>query len=194
MSSNFGEIVKNLIPVFGEKPARGLPKPTPPPPARRLDLATFTRGENAKLRGQAPNPAARLRCRSGGRGGIFRVSLITQQRSNISRCFFHTKMCIPFLLLIALANCAHLLSTCLASKNGVLYSEGRAYKTAPELVASPQSTALHSTGDTSAEDSVYKNKVGHNSTRGIVSPLLFFPLKLLPHKVYISNILCGPRL
>ena len=31
MSSDFGEIVKKLIPVFGEKPARGLPKPTPPP-------------------------------------------------------------------------------------------------------------------------------------------------------------------
>jgi hypothetical protein len=28
-------------------------------------------------------------------------------------------------------------------------------------------------------------------TRGIVSSLLFFPLKLLLHKVYISNILCG---
>ena len=80
------------------------------------------------------------------------------------------------------------------SKNGVLYSEGRAYKRAPELVASPQSTALHSTGNTSAEDSVYKNEVGHNSTRGIVSPLLFFRLKLLLHKVYISNILCGLQL
>ncbi len=94
--------------------------------------------------------------------------------SNISRCFFLTKMCIPFLLLISLANCAHPLSTCLASKNGVLYSEGRSYKKAPELVTSPQSTALHSTGNISAEDSVYKNKVGHNSTCGIVSPLLFF--------------------
>jgi hypothetical protein len=103
-------------------------------------------------------------------------------------------MCIPFLFLIALANCAHLLSTCLASENGVLYSEGRAYKTVPELVASPQSTALHFTGNISAEDSVHKNKVGHNSTRGIVSSLLFFPLKLLLHKVYISNILCGLRL
>jgi hypothetical protein len=105
-------------------------------------------------------------------------------------------MCIPFLLLIALANCAHLLSTCLASENGVLYSEGRAYKRAPELVANPQSTALHSTGNISAEDSVYKNKnkVGHNSTHGIVSPVLFFPLRLLLHKVYISNILCELRL
>jgi hypothetical protein len=82
-------------------------------------------------------------------------------------------MCIPFLLLIALANCAHLLSMCLASKNGVLYSEGRAYKRAPELVASPQLTALHSIGNISAEDSVKKNEVGHNSTRGIVSLYYF---------------------
>ncbi len=44
----------------------------------------------------------------------------------------------------------------LASKNGILCSEGRAYKRAPELVASPQSTALHPTGNISAEDSVYK--------------------------------------
>jgi hypothetical protein len=36
MSSNFGEIVKKLIPVFGEKPARGLPKPPPPPPPRTV--------------------------------------------------------------------------------------------------------------------------------------------------------------
>ena len=103
-------------------------------------------------------------------------------------------MCIPFLLLIALANWSHLLSTCLAGENGTLYSEGRAYKRALKLVASPQSTALHPTGNISAEDSVHKNKVSHNSTQGIVSPLLFFPLNLLLHKVYISNILCGLRL
>ena len=82
-------------------------------------------------------------------------------------------MCIPFLLLIALTNCAHLLSACLASKNGVLYSEGRVYKTAPELVASPQSTALHSTGNNSVKYSVYKNEVGLNSTGGIVSLCYF---------------------
>ncbi len=72
MSSNLGEVVKKLIPVFGEKPNRGLPKPSPPPPpppARRLDLATFTRGENTKLNRQAPNPAAQMRRRSGGGGG-----------------------------------------------------------------------------------------------------------------------------
>ncbi len=83
---------------------------------------------------------------------------------------------------------------CLVSENGILYSVGRAYKRALELVARPQSTALHSTGNVSAEDSAHKNKVGHNSAHGIVSPLLFFPLKLLLHKVYISNILCGLRL
>ncbi len=98
------------------------------------------------------------------------------------------KMCIPFLLLIAEANCAHLLSTCLKGENGALYSESRAYKRAPNLVTSPQSTALHPTGNISAEDSVHRNKVGHNSTRGIVSPLLFFPLKLLLHKINIYNI------
>jgi hypothetical protein len=72
MSSNFGEIIKKLIPVFGEKPARGLPKPPPPP--RHLNLATFTPGENAKLSRQVPNPAARLRRRMEGRGGKFRIS------------------------------------------------------------------------------------------------------------------------
>jgi hypothetical protein len=46
----------------------------------------------------------------------------------------------------------------------------------------------HSTGNIYAEDSVYKNKAGHISTRGTVSSLLFFPLKLLLHTVYIFNI------
>jgi len=74
------------------------------------------------------------------------------------------------------------------------YIVNRAYKKAPNLVARSQSTTLHSTGNISAEDSVHKNKVSHNNTRGIVSSLLFLPLKLLLHKVYISNILCGLRL
>ena len=55
---------------------------------------------------------------------------------------------------------------------------GRDYKRAPKLVVSPQSTTLYSTGNISAEDSVHKNKVGHNNTRGIVSSLLFFLLKI----------------
>jgi hypothetical protein len=35
-------------------------------------------------------------------------------------------------------------------ENGALYSEGRAYKRSPKLVASPQSTTLYSTGNISA--------------------------------------------
>jgi hypothetical protein len=72
--------------------------------------------------------------------------------------FLRAKMCIPFLLLIALTNCAYLLSECLASENCVLNSEGRVYKRAPELVASPQSTELHSTGNTSVKNSVTRTK------------------------------------
>ncbi len=51
-----------------------------------------------------------------------------------------------------------------------------------------QSATLHSTDNISAEDIVYKNKAGHSSTCGTVSSLLFFPLKLLLHTVYIFNI------
>jgi hypothetical protein len=58
----------------------------------------------------------------------FYMYRVTQQRSNILRCFFHTRVCIPFLLLTAVANCAHLLSTCLAGENGTLYSEAEPIK------------------------------------------------------------------
>ena len=75
MSSNFGEIIKKLIPVFGEKPARGLPKP--PPTTPRLDSVTFTHGENAKLGRGAWNPPAGLRRGEKGRGEKYCVSLIT---------------------------------------------------------------------------------------------------------------------
>ena len=51
-----------------------------------------------------------------------------------------------------------------------------------------QSATLHPTGNIFAEGSVYKNKAGHKSTRGTLSSLLFFPLKLLLHTVYIFNI------
>ncbi len=67
-------------------------------------------------------------------------------------------MGIPFLLLVALTNCAHLLSASLASKNRVLYNEGRVYKRTPKLAAKPQSTALHSTGNTSVKNSVTRTK------------------------------------
>jgi hypothetical protein len=75
MSSNFREIIKKLISVFGRKPARGLPKPSPTTP--RLDSAAFTRGENAKLGCGARNPPAGLRSGEKGRWEKYRVSLIT---------------------------------------------------------------------------------------------------------------------
>jgi hypothetical protein len=78
------------------------------------------------------------------------------------------KMGIPFLLLIALTNCAHLFSASPSQvkKNRVLYSEGRVYKRTPELAASPQSHLC--------EEQCYKNEVGHNNTHGIVSLCYFF--------------------
>ncbi len=51
-----------------------------------------------------------------------------------------------------------------------------------------QSATLHPAGNISAEGTDYKNKAGHNSTRGTVSSLLFFLLKVLLHTVYIFNI------
>jgi hypothetical protein len=72
--------------------------------------------------------------------------------------FLHTKIGIPFLLLIVLTNCANLLSASLASENRILYSEGRVYKKTPELAASPQSTALLSTGNISVKNSVTRKK------------------------------------
>ncbi len=66
MSSKFGEIIKTLISVFGEKPARGLPKPPPTPP--RPDSTAFTRGENAILgRGTRIPPAGLRRGEKGWR-------------------------------------------------------------------------------------------------------------------------------
>ncbi len=68
------------------------------------------------------------------------------------------------------------------------YIVTRAYKRPAETARLSQSVTLRSTGNISAEGSVYKNKAGHNSTRGIVSSLLFFLLKILLHKDYIFNI------
>jgi hypothetical protein len=75
MSSNFREIIKKLISVFGRKPARGLPKP--PPTTPHPDLAAFTREENAKLGRGVRNPPAGLRRGEKGRGEKYCVSLIT---------------------------------------------------------------------------------------------------------------------
>jgi hypothetical protein len=59
------------------------------------------------------------------------------------------------------------------------------YKREPEPMASPQSTILHSTGNTSV-----KKEVGHSNTRGTVR-LCSIPVEILLHIVYIFNILWG---
>ncbi len=124
MSSNLGEIAKKLILVFGEKPARGLPKPPPPPPrtAPRIDNPRTWR--NAKLSRKIKSPQRD----AGGGVGNSATFQITQQWSHISRCFFHTEMRVSFPLLIAMSYCAHLLSACYAEENGVLYSEAEPIK------------------------------------------------------------------
>jgi hypothetical protein len=71
---------------------------------------------------------------------------------------FYTKIAITFLLLIALTSCAYLLLALLASKNRILYSEGRAFKREPKPAASPQSPILHSTGNTSVKNGVTRTK------------------------------------
>ena len=90
---------------------------------------------------------------------------------------FHMKIVIPFLLLIALTKCAYLLLASLASKNGVLYSEGRAYKREPELAASPQSTALlYIQQETPLWRTVNQEQSRPQQHTWNCQPLLFFPL------------------
>jgi hypothetical protein len=73
-------------------------------------------------------------------------------------------------------------------RENMYYIVTRAYKRPAKTTRHSQSTTLHSTGNISAEGSEHKNNAGHNSTRGTVSSLLFFPLKVLLHTVYIFNI------
>ncbi len=73
-------------------------------------------------------------------------------------------------------------------RENVSYKVTRACKRPAKTTRLSQSATLQSTGNISAEVSENKNKAGHSSTRGIVSSLLFFPLKVLLHTVYIFNI------
>jgi hypothetical protein len=112
---------------LGESPLEGNPSHTPPP-LRRLELGTPTRGETPNWVAKTPKRAARMRRRSGEEGGNSATFQIAQQWSNISRCFFHTEVCVSFPLLIAVSNCAHLLSACCKEESGILYSEAEPIK------------------------------------------------------------------
>ncbi len=126
--------------MSGEKPARGLPMPTPHHTAP--GFSDFYRWRKCQTDSRSAKSTRRIETR----------------RNNISTHFPHEDV-----YFFSSPYCAdklcHLLSVCLASEKDVLYSEGKVYKKAPELVASPQSTALHSTGNTSVKNSVTRTKL-----------------------------------
>ncbi len=73
---------------------------------------------------RGPKWVARMGCQSGGGGGGNSATFqITQQWSNISRCLFHMKTCIPCSLLIAVSKFAYLLSKCCKERKCGLSSE-----------------------------------------------------------------------
>jgi hypothetical protein len=110
---------KNLVSLFGGKPARGLPKPPPTPPRR--ESVEFTRGKSADA-GRGREIQTRNWDAENGAGQHFDAG-------------FQMKIADTFLLLIALTKSAYVLLASLASKNRVPYSEGRAYKREPKLAA-----------------------------------------------------------
>ncbi len=75
MSSKFGEIIKKLISVFGEKPPEGYP--SHPPPHRVKILWIYTWRE-CDIRTWTRNPPADLGRREKGRGEKITQILITQ--------------------------------------------------------------------------------------------------------------------
>ena len=134
---------------MGKRPPDGFP--SHPPPHRIQIRGVYTWKERD----------SRTRIWDTDRGGGGRENNAKLNNSSTEQHFdaiFHMKIVIPFLLLIALTKCAFLLLASLASKNRILYSEGRAYKREPKLAASPQSTELHSTGNTSVENSEPRTK------------------------------------
>ncbi len=119
----------------------------------------------------------------GGGGGWFakRCHSLSDHRIN---CKLKIKIANTILLIVTLTRFAYLLLEVFGKLRRIYMVKG-GYKREPEPVASPQSTTLHSTGNTSV-----KKEVGHSNTRRTVR-LCSFPLKLLLHIVYIFNILCG---
>ncbi len=139
--------------MFGEKPARGLPKPPPP---HRVENPRSLHVEKARM--QDADAKSRRGIGTQREGGKNNAKLNNSSTDQHFDARFYTKIATTFLLLIALTKCAYLLLASLAIKNCVLYSEGRAYKREPELAASHQSTTLHSTGNTSVKNGVSRTK------------------------------------
>ena len=149
----------------------------------------------AKSSSQNNKMSRQIEVPSWGGEGKSATFQITQQRSNISRSLFHTKdvYSIPCPLLTAVSKFAYLLSTSCEERKCALCSEEGPIKRRqiwqPFSVGYTKFYRQHRCGGKCIQE-----QSGHTSTRGTVSSLLFFLLKLLLHKVYISNILCGLRL
>ncbi len=176
---------------MGESPREGNPSNPPPPPTLRAWNLRLPRMEKRQIESpkrQNGPPEWDTGVGGGGRGGNSATFQITQQWSNISRCFFHMELCVSFPLLIAVPNCAHLLSVCCKEESGTLYSEAESIKGRRNY--SLALSRLHSILQaTSLRRTVYTRTKSATTTN-----VKFLPLKLLLHKVYISNILCGLRL
>jgi hypothetical protein len=69
VSSNFGEIIKKLIPVFGEKPARGLPKPPLPPPHTAPESGDFYMWRERQIESPTAKSGRPIETPDGGKGG-----------------------------------------------------------------------------------------------------------------------------
>ncbi len=129
---------------MGRSPLEGYPSHPPP---NRVENPRNLHVERTRLQDADAESGRGFRTRRKGKGGENNAKLNNSSTEQHFDAIFHTKIDIPFLLLNALTKCAYLLLASLASKNRVLYSEGRAYKREPG-----QSTTLHSTGNTSVKN------------------------------------------
>jgi hypothetical protein len=180
------------------KPARWQLKPPPPPPKwRGPHVGTHQNGPpgHAKwTRQDRPRSAKTCQTRHLSRDRGREKKGATRHFSNCSLIKDYFKILISH---NSRANLAPSLLQCQSSpisflravrRENVSYIVTRAYKRPAKTTHLSQSATLHSTGNISAEVRENKNKAGHSSTRGTVSSLLFFPLKVLLHTVYIFNI------
>jgi hypothetical protein len=180
---------KNIFPCVGRKPARWQPKLPPPPQSARSKVAGLPCGDPptpAKTCQHPPTPTTTphlSRDRGRGKKGK-KCSLI---KDYFKKLISHNRRA---KLAPSLLQCQSSPISCLRAvrRENVSYIVTRANKRPAKTIRLSQSASQHSTGNISAESSENKKKAGHNSTCGIVSSLLFLPLKILLHTVYIFNI------
>jgi hypothetical protein len=156
---------KNYITLFGGKPARGIP--TPPTTSPRAVIAHFPR-----VGRQVRTARARFTCENHSREGgesagwfVKRCHSITDHRID---CKLKTKIANTILLLCYLGKICLILTGGLWKALANLCSGGR-YKREPYPVPSPQSTILHSIGNTSVKEGSQPQQHTWNSKA------LFFP-------------------